>query len=58
MCAIVEKMKDEDLQRLFDEGEKHGVGSILKDICPTDLGRQRKEFSHDQATNCKGKANI
>ncbi|XP_065894808.1 uncharacterized protein [Dysidea avara] len=55
MCAIVKKMEDEDLQKLFDEGEKHGVGSILKDIWATDLDRQRKEFSHDQATNCNGR---
>ena len=40
MRAIVEKMEDEDLQKLFDEGEKHGVGSILKDIWTTDLDRQ------------------
>ena len=40
MRAIVEKMGDEDLQKLFDEGEKHGAGSILKDIWATDLDRQ------------------
>ena len=39
MCAIVEEMGDEDLQKLFDEG---GVGSILKDIWAT---CQRKEFT-------------
>jgi len=53
MCAIMEKMGDEDLQKLFDEGEKHGVGSILKDIWATDLDGRRKEFSHDQTTNRK-----
>lgn len=53
MCAIVEKMGDEELQKLFDEGNKHGVGGILKDIWATDLDWQRTEFTHDQATNCK-----
>ena len=53
MCAIMEKMGDTDLQTLYDEGDKHGVGDILKEIWATDLNRQKKEFSHDQATNCK-----
>ena len=53
MCAFVEKMRDKELQKLFDEGDKHGVGGILKDIWATDLERQQKEFAHDQATNRK-----
>jgi len=53
MSSVVENIGDEEVQKLCDEGEKFGIGSIMKDIWTTDLNRQRKEFSHDQASNCK-----
>ena len=53
MRTIMEKIGDEELQKLYDEGEKHGIGGILKDIWITDLDRQRKEFSSDQVSNSK-----
>ena len=53
MNSVVEKIGDEEVQRLCDEGEKFGIGSIMKDIWTTDLDRQRREFSHDQVTNSK-----
>ena len=53
MCALVKKMGEEELQKLYEEGDKHNVGCILKDIGATDLNWQQKEFSCDQATNCK-----
>ena len=45
MCAFVEKMGDKELQilKLFDEGDKHGIGGILKDIWATDLRRSTAE---------------
>ena len=49
----METTKDEELQRLYDEGEKYGVGGIMKEIWNTDLDNQRTEFSHDQASNSK-----
>ena len=53
MKIMVEKIGDENLQKLYDEGKKYGVGGIMKDIWITDLDRQRKEFSHDQASSSK-----
>ena len=53
MCALVKTMGEEELQKLYEEGDKHNVGCILKDIWATDLNRQQKEFSRNQATNCK-----
>ena len=32
MNSVVEKIGDEEVQRLSDEGEKFGIGSIMKDI--------------------------
>jgi len=58
MCGIVKKMGDEELQQLYDEGDKHNVGAILKDIWTTDLDRQQKQFSDDQATNRNLSLNI
>ena len=52
MYGIVKEMGEEELQKLYDEGDKHNVGAILKDIWTTDLDRQQKQFSDDQATNC------
>ena len=46
------------LQKLFDEGDNHNVGAILKDIWTTDLDRQQKQFPDDQATNCNLSLNI
>ena len=53
MNSIVEKIGDEGVQRLCDEGEKYGIGSIMKDSWTADLDHQRREFSHDQASNSK-----
>ena len=54
MRTVMEMTKDdEELQRLYDEGEKYGVGGIMKEIWNTDLDCQRTEFSRDQASNSK-----
>ena len=53
MNSVVKKIGDKEVQRLCDEGEKYGIGSIMKDIWTTDLDRQRREFSYDQASNSK-----
>ena len=50
MCTVVKKMGEEELQKLYNEGYKHNVGSTLR---ATDFDLQHKEFSHNQATNCK-----
>ena len=53
MNSVVEKIGDEKVQRLCDEGEKLGIDSIMKDIWTTDLDRQKREFSHNQVANSK-----
>ena len=53
MCAVVDKMGKDELKKLCDEGEKNGVGSLMKNIWNTDLARQRKEFTQNQASNSK-----
>ena len=49
MQTIASKIGGSELQKLYDEGEKYGVAEIMKDIWTTDLDRQRREFSHNQA---------
>ena len=48
-CALF----DDDLEKLFKEGNEHGVGDIMKDVWFTDKKRQIQEFSHDQLINGK-----
>ena len=48
MSAVIEAVQAEELERLFQEGEQHGVGSLMKNVWFTDKDRQRKEFSQDQ----------
>ena len=53
MCTIMERTNDDDLEKLFKEGNEHGVGDIMKDVWFTDKKRQIQEFSHDQSSNGK-----
>lgn len=53
MCAIVEAVQPEELEKLFQEGNQHNVGNLMKNIWYTDKDRQRKEFAQDQLQNGK-----
>ena len=53
MYTIVERTKDDDLEKLFKEGDEHGVGEMMKDIWFTDKKCQIQQFSHDQVSNSK-----
>ena len=53
MCNVVQRIGDVELDKLCEEGDKHGVGSIMKGIWITDKDRRNKEFFDDQATNSK-----
>ena len=53
MCAIMDGIGEESLEKIFLEASEHGVGSLVKDIWFTDSKRQQKQFSHDQANNGK-----
>jgi len=49
MCNVVQSIGNDDLEKLYLEGEKHGVAKIMKDIWLTDAQRRRGEFFDDQA---------
>ena len=54
MCRVAETIDEtgrNELEKLFAEGEAHGVGGVLKNIWETDYRKQRDRFLHDQATN-------
>jgi len=51
MSSIVEATQPDELKKLFDEGDQHGVGDIMKSVWLTDKNRQKKEFNHDQERN-------
>ena len=49
MCSIVRSIGNDELEQLCLEGEKHGVGKIMKDIWLTDAQQGKQEFFEDQA---------
>ena len=51
MSSIVEATQPDELKKLFDEGDQHGVGDIMKSVWLTDKNCQKKEFNHDQERN-------
>ena len=53
MCTVVESIQNDELEKLFQEGDQHSVGSLMKTIWFTDKERQKKEFDQDQARNGK-----
>lgn len=53
MCEVMEAVKAEDLDKLYQEGDQHGVGSVMKTLWLTDSDRQRKQFFLDQEENCE-----
>lgn len=53
MCGVMEAIQDEDLDKLYHEGDQHGVGSLMKMIWLTDKDRQKKQFFLNQVQNSK-----
>ena len=56
MCRVAETIDEtgrEELEKLFAEGDAHGVGGVLQNIWETDYRKQKDQFLHDQATNSK-----
>ena len=51
MCSIVQSIGDDNLESLYVEGEKHGVGKLMKEIWITDAKQRSKQFFDDQAKN-------
>ena len=53
MCDVMDQVAVDDLQRIFEEGESHGVGNKLKEIWTMDKRQQLESFQKDQARNGK-----
>ena len=51
MYTIVERTENDELDKLFKEGNEHGVGELMKEIWFTDKKRQSQQFAKDQAAN-------
>ena len=45
MCEVMEAVKAEDSDKLYQEGDQHGVGSVIKTLWLTDKDRQKNSFS-------------
>ena len=57
MCNVmdaIDRVATDDLQRIFEEGEAHGVGGKLREIWTTDKREQKEQFQKDKARNGKG----
>lgn len=57
MCRIteiVEEAEKDELDKLFAEGDTHGVGKVLRNAWNTDLRKQQRQFMNDQTTNSSG----
>ena len=55
MCEVMEAVKAEDLDKLYQEGDRHGVGSIMKTLWMTD---KDKQFFLNQEENCEYKIHV
>ena len=53
VTSAIEKECPGELEKLFVEGEKHGVGSKLRDVWNLDKQRERNEFKRDQLISSK-----
>ena len=47
----MEKVTTEDVEKLYKEGDEHGVRKVMQDIWITDKEHQRMEFACDQVTH-------
>ena len=50
MCNVTEateESKNDELDRVFAEGDTHGVGDVLRNVWHTDLRKQKKHFMAD-----------
>jgi len=54
MCNIVNKIEEvgkDELEKVFAEGEAHGVGAQIREVWVTDRRQQMDQFKADQAKN-------
>jgi len=56
MCTKVNRIEEvgkDELEKVFSEGDAHGVGTQIRDVWVTDRRQQLDQFKADQATNSK-----
>ena len=56
MCTIVTKIEEvgkDDLEKVFAEGDAHGVGAQIREVWVTDKKQLMDQFKADQSTNSK-----
>ena len=53
VVATVESKCSEELAKLFEEGDSHGVGKRMREVWATDMRAVHAEFKKDQDNNSK-----
>ena len=51
MCSVMEAIQSEGIDKVFKEGEQHGVGDIMKSLWFMDKECRKSEFRYDQEHN-------
>jgi len=54
MCEIVNRIEEvsgNELEKIFTEGDAHGVGKQIREVWTTDRRQQLSQFKADQARN-------
>lgn len=54
MCNVVktiEEVGEDELEKVFAEGDAHGVGDKIREVWLTDRRQQLEQFNADQARN-------
>ena len=51
--SVIEEKCQVELKELFAEGEKHGVGHRMKEICNDDRNDDAGQYEMDQSKNSK-----
>ena len=51
VVSIIENEFQDELDKLFAEGEKHGVGHKMKEVWSADKQRDSRDFKNDQILN-------
>ena len=53
MCNVMKTIEEVDLEKVFVEGDSHGVEDKIRELWLTDKRQQSKQFHADQAKNGK-----
>lgn len=53
VVSTIDQSFSDELEKLYEEGDEHGVGDKLRDVWSVDSKRERSEFKTDQSRNSK-----